>query len=483
MKTLSAQQLTWRMLRNGAAIFLGEGLSRLGNFVIAVIIARQFGAAALGQYGYAVSVASILLLLPDMGLHLTATQRVAARAEELPQIFWNLHWLKLAMLGAVALFAVFFGEFAMADAGRRLLFYILTIRVAFLTFSQSYMAFYKATEQMHFVTLQQAVGVTASLLAVLLCFWTGTTLAGFVGALVAGQLAEVCAGWWIIRKAFHPGPPQALNLPFAKNLLGLALPVGFIAVLQAATLRIDVLVLGAFASNSELGHFQAAAWLLVLAFLSASLLMTVLFPRLVRVLHSPSPGGTAWVESLVQNGVILSLAAATITCLTAPYLLRACYGNGLLPAAPHLRILSAVVPFLFLNTILFYIFVASDQRKTYLFALLLSAGAGLGLAFVLAPRFGGMGVGIADLARESLLSALLLMALRRRGLIPSLGPALLRAAGASALIMALIAIFAGVQHSSDAWAAAWVCSISACSLAFLGMPKRRQFLMLAREGG
>lgn len=483
MITDSPRELTWRILRNGVAIFLGEGLGRLGNFVIAVIIARQFGAAALGQYGYAVSVASVLLLLPDMGLHLTATQRVSARAEELPRVFWNLHWAKLGLLGVVAIIAVVVGEFAMDDGGRRLLFYVLTVRVAFLTFSQAYMAFYKATEQMHFVTLQQMVGVAASLFALLACFWMGTTLTGFVGALVAGQMTEVCTGWWIIRKHFHAGAARTWDIPFSKEMLGFALPVGVIAVLQAATLRIDVLVLGAFATNSELGHFQAAAWLLVLAFLGASLLMTVLFPRLVRILRSPTPSGTAWVESLVQNGVILSLGAATIACLAAPYLLHACYGQDLLPATPLLRILSTVVPFLFLNTILFYIFVASNQRKTYLIALLLSGSVGLGMAFLLAPRYGGMGVAVADLARESTLSALLLMALSRRGLIPSLGPALLRTGGASALTMGLFVIVSGLQHSGDAWAAAWVCSISASSLAFLGIPKRHQILMLAQEGG
>jgi len=483
MKSVSAQQLTWKILRNGAAIFLGEGLSRIGNFVIAVIIARQFGAAALGQYGYAVSVVSILLLLPDMGLHLSATQRVAENVGDLQRVFWNLHWIKFGLLVIVAVFAILFGEFAIHDGGRRLLFYVLTVRVLFLTFSQAYMSFYKATERMHFVTLQQAVGVTASLLALLTCYWMGAGLAGFVGALVAGQIGEASAGWWILRRHFHPGPARKGDVHLSKNMFGMAVPVGVIALLQAASLRIDVLVLGAFASNSELGHFQAAAWLLVLVFLTASLFMTVLFPRLVRVLSSPSPRGIAWVESLVQNGLILSLAVATISCLAAPYWLRVCYGQDLLPATPLLRILSTAVPFLFLNTVLFYIFVASNRRGTYLVALLTSSSAGLGLACWLAPRYGGMGVGFADLAREVLLCTLLLTALCRKGLIQGLAPALLRTGFISSLVMVLIAVLAGFHHPGDMWATTWICTISVCSLAFLGVPRRSQILMFAKEVG
>lgn len=483
MKMTSAPASARRTVQNGLAIFGGEALSRLGNFAIAIIIARQFGPAALGQYGYAVSIASILLLLPDMGLHLSATQRLASEPEELPRVFWNLHWLKLGLVGGLATFAILFGEFGIHDPERRLLFFVLTLRVVLQTFSQAYMAIIRATEHMHLVTLQQAAGVAASLLTIVACVLMQASLIGFVSALLAGTFCETWAGWWILRRRFRPGTVRSWSFRFGRQMFLAALPVGVIAILQAASLRTDVLVLGAFASNAELGHFQAAAWLLILTFLAGSLLMSVLFPRMVRILRRPSPGGVAWIESLIQNAALLILLGAAIVCFGAPSFLRACYGPALLPAAPLLRILAAVAPFLFLNTILFYIFVASNRRRPYLLSFAVSASAGLALALALAPVYGGVGVGIADLVRESSLSVLLVTSLWRQGLIPNLGPALLRAAGAAALLMPLIAILPGTPHSSDAWAAAWVFSILAGSFAFLGMPKRHQFLMLAREEG
>ncbi len=483
MKMTFASAPVRRTVQNGLAIFGGEALSRLGNFVIAIIIARRFGPAALGQYGYAISIASILVLLPDMGLHLSATQRLATEPQELPRVFWNLHWLKLGLVAGLAIFAILFGEFVIHDPGRRLLFYVLTLRVILQTFSQAYMAIIKATERMHFVTLQQAAGVAASLLTIVACILMQASLIGFVSALLAGQFCETWAGWWILRRRFRPGTVRSWSLRFGREMLVAALPVGAISILQAASLRTDVLVLSAYVSNAELGHFQAAAWLLVLTFLGGSLLMAVLFPRMVRILRSPSLSGVAWTESLIQNATLLILFGAAIVCFGAPWFLRTCYGPALLPATPSLRILAAVAPFLFLNTLLFYIFVASNRRRTYLLAFAFSASTGLALALALAPVYGGVGVGIADLARESSLSAVLVTSLYRQGLIRNLGPALLRAAGAAALIMTLIAVFSSPPHSSDAWVTAWTFSILAGGLTFLGMPKRHQFLMLAREGG
>ena len=482
MKITFASAPVRRTVQNGLAIFGGEALSRLGNFVIAIISARRFGAAALGQYGYAVSIASILVLLPDMGLHLSATQRLATEPQELPRVFWTLHGLKLGLVACLAIFAIVFGQFGIHDPGRRLLFYVLTLRIILQTFSQAYMAIFKATERMHLVTVQQAAGVAASLITIVVCLLMQASLVGFVTALLAGQFCESCTGWWILRRSYRLGTVRSWSLRFGRDMLLAALPVGAIAIIQAASLRTDVLVLSAYASNAELGHFQAAAWLLVLTFLGGSLLMAVLFPRMVRILRHPSPSGVAWTESLIQNAMLPLLFAAAIVCFGAPWFLRTCYGPTLLPATPSLRILAAAAPFLFLNTLLFYVFVASNRRKTYLLAFALSASTGLALALALAPVYGGVGVGIADLVRESSLSVVLVTALYRHGLIRNLGPALLRAAGAAALIMTLIAVFSSPLHPSDAWVTAWTFSIFAGGLTFLGMPKRHQFLMLAREG-
>src|SRR5207247_8906370 len=58
-----------RILINSASIFAGEAIVRFAIFPMAVVIARRFGSAALGEYGYALALASVLLVLPDLGLH------------------------------------------------------------------------------------------------------------------------------------------------------------------------------------------------------------------------------------------------------------------------------------------------------------------------------------------------------------------------------------------------------------------------------
>ena len=144
-----------RLLVNSASIFGGEAIARLATFLMAVIIARRFGSVALGEYGYALAMASILLMVPDLGLNLFAVRELSADKRRLRTIFWSIHWLKTILTGIVIVFALFFGEWGIANEGRRLLFYVLIVRVLLQTFSQASMAIFKAFERMQYDVLSK----------------------------------------------------------------------------------------------------------------------------------------------------------------------------------------------------------------------------------------------------------------------------------------------------------------------------------------
>src|SRR5215831_12860315 len=51
-----------RLIVNGASIFAGEASARLATVLMAAVIARRFGSVALGEYGYALAITSVLLV-------------------------------------------------------------------------------------------------------------------------------------------------------------------------------------------------------------------------------------------------------------------------------------------------------------------------------------------------------------------------------------------------------------------------------------
>ena len=470
-----------RLFLNGAAIFGGEAVARSATLIMAVIIARRFGPTALGEYGYALAFASVLLLVPDFGMHLFAVRELSTGPEGLPAIFWNIHWLKLFITGVLIISIVLGSRWLVPDPRSRLLFYLLTARVVLQTYSQASMVVFKAFERMHFVTYQQSIN------SFVVVVWAATALAlhanvwMVVAALVAGQAAETCLGWQFIRTNFSPGRLAKWDRKQLSTIAISSFPIGITALLQAFNLRVDVLVLGRYVSNQVLGQFQAVAWFPVGIFLATSLLMSVLFPKLSRLFRGNSIHGGAYVTGLLKNGLLATSLGALVLWFCAPALMVWVFGEALAPAAPTLRLLVPMAPLVFLNTVLFYVFIAAQRRRVYMGTLGLGVALGVGLSSFLTGQFGITGCAIADVVRELAMGSLYMHFLIKGNHACIAGTALLKTFLASGLLIVVgMELTNSIQYGGR-WSAAWVVLVLAGTLAMLGFPRRTEYELLTDD--
>jgi O-antigen/teichoic acid export membrane protein len=450
-----------RLLINGGSIFAGEAAARMTTFLVAVVVARSFGPGALGQYGFAVAVTSVLLLVPDAGLHLFIVRELAARPEGLRPVFWGVHWLKLPLLAIVVTFSVLFARIAIHEEATRVLLYVLLFKAALQTFSQASMAIFKAFERMHYVAVQQFVNAAFTTLWVGIALLLHSSLAIVVMALVAGQALETCVGWRLVRKSFSPGGICACAPCSPGRMLVAGLPIGIAAILQALNLRLDILTLSPFTSSRELGSYQAAAWFPVGCFIAASLMMAVLFPKLSRLLRNPGKHTDGYIQSVLKSGILLMTAGSILAGIFAPKLLQILFGARLVPASPALRILVVTFPFIFMNTAMFYIFVAAKRQSAYLAALLVGAIAGGALSILLSARYGPNGTAVAYVLREFCVSSVYLGFLISGNLAKSARTILgiLACCGAGLMVLSLLladSTTVGVIWSIALIAAMWI---------------------------
>src|SRR5688572_33379534 len=101
-----SRALQHRLFINSASIFGGEAIARLATWLMALVIARWYGSAALGEYAYALALASVLLMVPDFGLHLFAVRELSTFPGRFPEIFWGVHWLKLGLTAVVVVLSI-----------------------------------------------------------------------------------------------------------------------------------------------------------------------------------------------------------------------------------------------------------------------------------------------------------------------------------------------------------------------------------------
>jgi O-antigen/teichoic acid export membrane protein len=468
-----------RLLINGTSIFGGEAIARVATALMAVVIARFYGSEALGNYGYALALASVLLIVPDLGLHLFAVREISSSPSRLSEIFWNVHGVKLGLSVAVAVFAVVFGEWGIADQERRLLFYILIVRVLLLSFSQAAMAVFKAIERMPYIALQQFVNTTVVVLWTAASLAWGVRLPVVVAGLVAGQLAETILGWGILRGLL----PALLtwNRQTMARIIMASLPFGLTAILLALNLRVDILVLSHYVSSRILGQFNAAAWFVIGMFLSASLLMSVLFPKLSRILAQRSGLGSDYVLSLVKNALMFAAVGSLFVWVIAPRLILLTFGPDFSPAAYILRILAPALPLVFLNTVFFYVFAAARRRFVCLGTLSFGVAFGGLLSVFLTSRYGATGSATADVAREFAMSGVYLFFLIQGNHSRFAGVQLLKVFAGATALLAVAVLFASLFEIRFMWLAAWLFFVLMGALGTLGFPSIQEWRLLTDD--
>jgi O-antigen/teichoic acid export membrane protein len=470
-----------RLFINSVSIFGGEIFARLATAFMALLVARVFGAEELGSYGYALALASVLLIVPDFGLHLFAVRELAASPQRTSELFWGVHWLKFGLTGAVVIFTLSFGAWGITDRERRVVFYILMIRALLQSFSQATMAVFKAFERMHYVALVQLANSSVVIVWAASSVLSGARLPIVIAGLVAGQITETCLGWGILRR-FSPRPRFRLCGGRALAQIAAAcFPFGLTAILLALNLRVDVLVLGRYVSSGELGQFNAAAWFVIAAFLTSSLLMSVLFPRLSRLLLEPSPQASDYVLSLLKNALLITALGSLAVWLSAPRLLPLVFGPDFAPAAHLLRILAPALPLVVLNTIFFYVFAAARRRFVCLGTLALGVAGGALLSLYWTSRHGAAGAASADVVREFVVSSVYLFFLIQGNHARVAGFALLKVfLGATASLAAAVLLGAFPQIEVVG-VAAWMFFILVGTIGVLGLPKSGEWRLLTDD--
>ena len=470
-----------RFLINSTSIFGGEAIARLATALMALVVARFYGLDALGNYGYALALASVLLIVPDFGLHLFVVRELAASSSRTPEVFWGVHWLKLGLSGAVVAFAVGFGEWGIASPERRILLYVLVCRVLLQSFSQSAMAVFKAYERMEYVALQQFVNSMVVVIWVAASLAMRASLSVVVAGLVVGQVAETILGWSLLLKVLPGRCAMILKRDELARIAAACFPFGVTAILLALNLRIDILVLSYFASSRILGQFNAAGWFVIAMFLAASLFMSVLFPRLSRVLSENSLQGSEYVLSLLKNALLAAGVGSLLVWLCASRLILLLFGPDFSPAAHILRVLSPALPLVFLNTIFFYVFAAARRRFVCLGTLCLGVGLGTLLSAYLTSQYGATGTATADVARELAMSAVYLGFLIQGNHSRFAGLALLRVFVAATALLFVTMFFAAPFHVRIMWLGAWMFFVLTGAVVALGLPNAQEWRLLTDD--
>src|SRR6266571_3755042 len=410
-----------------SGISLGRGttlllMSRTAGFLLtlgnSVILARVLGAELLGEYAYAMGLAALFGLFPNMGISTVVTRaiardpvggngvfRVALRAQVL---------LAGLVFGVIPMFAVLLPEQPVP------LMYVglAAAQLALGTLSWPYLAVLGGRAR--YDSLARAE--------------LASGIVGTTALLIAAGIAVLVA-----RRAAAPLlPTEGAQTMTLRALFRQGAPFGAGAAVQSLYTRVDILLLGQMATTVALGLYSAAYKPINLAVYFGATASGALFPLMVQAPKGSVP--EAFARVMRGLGAAAPAMALTFSGL-AGLLLQTLYGAEFAPAAPILVILawSAAANWLYAP-----LGVALQARGgEHWWLVILGGGLVVNLLGNLwgIPRWGAVGAAMATLISEvALLGFATVLILRELSSLPSFRPALGGLAATAAGVFVLLVL-------------------------------------------
>lgn len=423
--------------RNALVRTAGELLAKAASVVFFVLIARELGEAAFGDFSFALALTSTLLLAAGLGTEELTTREISRDRSTVHVYMTNVVIIKVilsALLIVVAVGIVVLGSYpeevkvavALVGAG-----------VAFENTGRSYWSVFQAFERQELLAASLIVQRFATLGFAAVALAGGGGLVAVSAAFLAGGVLNLVTVRWALRRyvvELHFELATSRWWPIVRQ----GLPIGAIVVLGALLLRLDQTLISFFypgTGNTEVGYYAAAFRLVEATLFVGWGFNAAALPWLSRQTGPEIVNG----YELGMKALAGVLAPITVIFVTlAEPLIELLYGAAYLPAADSLQYLGPAVVLLNLNFFAATVLVARDQPASFARAQVVVLVLNVAANAIVIPDHGAAGAAAVALGSAALLAVLGSIQVQRRigraSIVRALaGPVLATAAMAAAI--------------------------------------------------
>ncbi len=395
------------MLRSFLTLATGEVIARALYVLAFLVLARALGKTAFGQFGFALTVTSYLVLAVQQGIDQIAVRDVSRERSSLETYVRGLFGLRLSVAALVFLLLFLYTRLRIVGPPEGLLLLILGL-TCFSTAMAPRWAFQVVAPK------QLAIaGILSQLI-----FFGGVLLVRNPGGMylaAAGQLAGDAAAMIYLLHALKPlcGRIWPLAAPrFWFHILKESWPVSVSSVLGIVVYNFDLLALRWLAGPAAVGVYFACYRCATVFSPLLSMLQFSILPAFARAYPDLNKVRRAFRSAAVPTLLVTVVTALVLTAF--PFqILRTLYGAEYVQGVPILQVLAWSLPFQGLRSILRQMLVASHLQRRDTINMACAAFTSVSVDLLLIPRLGPLACAISTVLVESVLVFASSDALRR----------------------------------------------------------------------
>lgn len=404
-----------RIFENSIFIFLSVLASGILVFLTIILVARDLGATAFGQFSFILALCSIIQLFADGGFISITIRNISTHKEKLTEIVGNA--LTVMLLTSVIFFFVSLVALLFVDTNLEFKLSLIVMLLAAFSMLQGlvYGAAIRAMEDMGITAIASVVHKIFLLLFVWLAIITEQ---GLLGIAVAHLISNFCYSFVLsyIVNIKYGRTFYRVNLQLWNSIIIDSIPLGLAMLLRKLTVHLDTLFLILLSTVAAVGIYSSAYRTLQMVEVAAVALSGVLFPVMSRLAKESHK---SLVELFNQSFFILmtlSLPLSIWFSLASENLILIFYGDEYADAKNVLAVLGIALFLPVLASLNHPLFTAINKQKLLMFAALISLTLNVLLDIILIPRYSSFGAAIGTACTEALICILGLVLLHKNNI-------------------------------------------------------------------
>lgn len=384
------------IFRNTLALSIANVSSRVITAFVAILLARYLGAGKFGEYSVAIAFATVFVALTDLGFGQIIVREGSRNTETI-----SMH-LSNALLARIVLSLLSFS--LMLIIGSRLASYhdmigllvILGLYVFVGDFQNVFFRVFQASQEMVYIAVFQLIRSVLVGVTIFSLIQLGVTLRVMAWDLTLVVLVVTVSAALLVLRRYQIVLKARKLFPMFKQ----ALPFGLAAMLVLVYLQIPTIMLSMMKDKTEVGLFSAAFKLIVALYFIPQIISSVVYPILFRLGAEDLEEHKRTYVTLFRFLGCFGLPVSLALFLLAEPIIYFLFGPGFQGTIGVLRVLSWLLALQCMSYPLADALTTADFQGHRTFMHGLAAGLCLTLCFLLIPRYGALGAGLAFLFTE-----------------------------------------------------------------------------------
>lgn len=387
--------------------------------VFLVYVARRLGDAGFGIYAFALSFASIFIILSDFGLHTTLAKEIVKDKARTSLYTGNVIILKMALIGLSLLLmwiTSFVLNYSLEKTGLLFLMAIFVLCTSVLDF---YNAIYRAYESMQYESVIMLLDRLSIAGCGILILYFSQNLLHFLWGIVLANLAWAIVGGMLIVRLYGR-PVFQIDFRLIKNFLRYAAPVGLMIICTTLYLKADTVILERIQGDAVVGWYNVPHRLIEILFSFATFFSAAIFPSFINAFRDSESSLSTLYANSVRFVAIIGLPGALGVTLWGDEIIRIVFGPQYTESAIALKLLIWAGVMGCVNIVTRYLLIAVDLQRLNGWLLGLCAIMNILLNCLLIPIFSYKGACLALFITEGLYWCLAYVVLNRKFFVDNL---------------------------------------------------------------